>query len=188
MHIAIVLKKHLHKQKISLLGNMLGRVDAIYNQNILISTGALISFEYTTINNRTSLSSITLLDLPLYMAQQDILFVHHVFELITYLLPIGMNDKTIFDLCLHLFKKQNLSALEKKTFLCLLFYISGFIPFGIHKKIMQLSTHPIDMIRKESLHLADEYIIDEWLKACVQEHFTINGFKTRQFLHIHNLI
>lgn len=187
-HIALVLKKYNYKKKMALLTRSLGRIDVIYNQEILISAGILIHTEIIHTTHTIKAKNITLFDIPITLAKDDILFIHYILELIYYLAPIGSIEPSLFDLCLLLFSKEILTRLEKKYFICILFYVCGFSPLEMHKKIIKHHTSPIDIISQESLHLTDELTIDIWLKACIQEHPVMQSFKTRQFLSTHNLI
>lgn len=187
-HIALVLKKYNYKKKLALLTRSLGRVDAIYNQELVLSAGVLIETEIIDTPHTIKAKNISLFDMPIAFAKEDILFIHHVLELIYYLVPIGTVETSLFDLCLLLFSKQIFTNLEKKYFICILFYTCGFSSIEMHKKIINHHINPIDIMRQESLHLTDEHTINTWLKACIQEHPTMHRFKTRQFLFIHNLI
>lgn len=188
LHTAIVLKKQKNKQRLALLSPLLGRVDAIYNEPILLSSGSHISYTVSRTNEIIFIKNIDLVDLPLFLATEDLLFLHHVLELVAYLVPIGAIELQLFEICCFLYKQQTLSTLEKKMFLCVIFIAAGFPPPDNHKKIRLSRINPIDMIRRESLHLADEQTLNVWLKACINEHPNIDGFKTRQFLSTHNII
>lgn len=188
--VGIILRHYSYSvYKIACLDQQLGRIDLILSRQKSIMVGGLMQYTAEPKKNNYFIKSLSLIDIPLQLAQSDLLFFHHVLELIYFFVPVGTPPYELFDLLLFLYNNADQVWVQhrvlKKIFLCKLLLDIGVygemhIPMLAYiRKIVQL---PIDIIDPESLDLADEKMIDQWLQQCVETHPAISNFKTVHFL------
>ncbi len=125
--------------------------------------------------------------MPLLLAREDILFLHHVLELCYVLIPIGSCVKGIFDLLYQLYtSKKNIHTKQyKKIFLFKLLTTLGIYASDDLVRascFTSLHTMSIDTLDNYSLDLASEKALDNWLCHCIVEYAGVNSLKTIHFL------
>jgi hypothetical protein len=187
-HKGIVLKSwHTTKCKLALLDMRYGRIDASSYKSIH-SPGLLLSYTLESVRGRLMISDVMIENSPLYLAQEDILFLHHVLELCSTLIPIGSCTQGIFALLLTLYESHHqLQARQhKKLFIFKLLALLGIASCHYHMRVLtlhQLHTISIDTSMKESLHLESEKDLDNWLQHTIAEYTNIDQLQTIHFLH-----
>ena len=152
-----------------------------------IVAGAIISYFICKSGSYFSFSSMEIVDVPLCLAREQIVFLHHLLELCFYFLPQGGSSIFVFDQIILFYKDEVLlvTPLHKKIFLFKLFVSFGFYvehaPLSV-QLFYRLSSESIDSIVSSSLHLEIERLIDQWLCSCIGAHPKIKDFKTVRFL------
>ncbi len=151
--------------------------------------GTLLSYHTQLRGNLYFLHTVERLDMPLELARDDILFLHHAIELIYFCAPFSSAAPEIFALLYQLYQPSpvKLAADFKIAYLFKL-----LITLGMHPEESQfhdpfyylLAREPIDTIIKKSIHLDIKQALHEWVRACVLVHPLIHAFKTVHFLDV----
>ena len=133
------------------------------------------------------MNEIDLIDMPLALAKDDILFLHHVLEICYFCAPFSSNAPEIFDQVNQLYEKRHIP------------YCHNFKISFLFKLLIQLGMHPdeprfqdpfyyllaresIDTIMQKSIHLDIKQALHEWVRSCMLVHPLIHAFKTVHFL------
>lgn len=187
LHTGLVLFSFYPKKyKVALLDNKLGRIDAALMAP-RVKTGTLLEYNLSGRHGRYLVDHISIIDLPLSLAREDILFLHHVLELAFHFIPIGSCINGIFALLILLYKARSTAwnVTVKKIFLCKL-----FLALGVHQESETMHMRWIKEI--EAISLNNDAIkkldiscieaIDLWLAQCVAQHPYSQKFKTIKFL------
>lgn len=183
---AIVLKS-FSQHKYAILDSTQGRLDVITIKPVPI--GALISYQID--KERGTLIYITelnIINMPLVLAREDILFLHHIFELCFFFVPLGIYMPELFELCMFWYTVDSDSCRQpsvKKFFLFKLFMM-----FGMYSRLPDLSKSTLHILetlpmhKLTSVHFEDYQtsILNKWLQMCVADHPAISHFKTVHFL------
>jgi hypothetical protein len=186
-HTAIILKKlYPHEQKIALLDQKKGRINAHgFNQSFI--EGAIIHYSSETRYGALRIDEREYLYVPLQWGVRDILFLHHVLEICYHFIPLESCVDGIFDLLCMLFKHEESEWVPeaKKFFLCKLFLLLGmytqtnFMKTKIAANLLYISIE--DMIQLKIDH-HEQILIDQWLMHCIAQHHLGFDFKTIGFL------
>lgn len=187
---AIVLKNYFpQKYSLSLLMNKGGKITGVSNDIEHISRGSLIEFTIErSKKNPLFIYHIELHDAPLILAQEDILFLHHLLELCYNFIPVGSEALAAYELLklIYIPHEWMQKTICKKIYLFKLFVGLGIYPEDkrVRKASLQsLATSSfMNIIDKNIPH--DEHDITEWLRMCVTSHHHVNKFKTIHFLDI----
>ncbi|RTL06894.1 hypothetical protein EKK58_04245 [Candidatus Dependentiae bacterium] len=154
----------------------------------LLSIGSYIVYTKKQKGDVAFGECVSIEDLPLAIAKENIYFLHHIFEIIYAFTPVGKTIHGLFDHVLFLYHQPTNfyveDALWKKLFIGkILFLLSiykeeqkSIISF-FHK----INTLPIDRVTIESLHLAEEEALNNWLLTIFDMHQKLNKFKTTYF-------
>ena len=191
--VGIVLRKSSSsRNKIALIDKQYGRIECIVNA-LDKSVGTLLS--YTMSNRRDSffLRDIDSLHTPLSLGSSDLLFLHHIFELIYYFAPVGSCVGGVFDLLAFLYTIEHMliSMRFKKFFLFKLLTLLGVAPEIESLRslcIAQLKTIAVDRFDETMIDKEAEKKLDKWLWCCVLQHPYANEFKTVHFLEKNRMI
>jgi hypothetical protein len=187
-HKGIVLRTwHTKKSKIALLDAHYGRIDTNAYTPI-DSAGVLLTYGVESRRGRLIITDVRIENSPLYVAQEDILFLHHVLELCSLFVPVGSCTQGLFSLLLKLYEPRNyLQARQyKKFFIFKLLVLLGIASCHYHMRLLtvhQLHGCSIDTFVEESLHLESEKDLDSWLQHTIAEYSNIDQLKTVHFLH-----
>ncbi len=184
---AIILKTFLGKSsKITLFDQEFGKINAVY-AGTDIYAGALL--EYIAINKGHIffLKEVEIINAPLAIAREDILFVHHILELVYLCAPEHQRLPEIFELLQWLYNTQwqYHSMNIKKLFVLKLFLLLGIYSENLVRQapyLYQLLAEPIDIIATHALDLEIKQLLDHWLYECAASHPYINQLKTIAFL------
>lgn len=190
---AIVLKTYLpQKYKLCVLDDTLGKVMTVPNRED-IGYGTLILYHAREQQFIYFMHGIEIIDLPLILAKEDILFVHHVLELCYFFVPVGVRVPRLFQLLTNLYYSPALlhTNISKKLFLFQLFACLGLYPEGAHFQtpyFHQLSIASIDNFALQPIDLMIEQELDEWLLECIARHPCTHNFKTIHFLQNNRIL
>lgn len=185
--IGIILRKNeLLAHKLTILDKRQGKIECVSSITSL-SVGALIAYNMQQQNITYFISDITLIYIPLSLAQVDLLFLHHVIELMYYFTYVGNYLPEVFDLIAFLYSTEHtmMSIQAKKIFLLKLFISMDIMPevrHGYRNLIEQLTIIDIQRINTITISLSNEKELDKWLWYCVWQHPYVNKFKTVHFL------
>lgn len=181
------------KHNVIALCNTLGLQQIHFMQTKKPCIGSLIEYTYEQKQSTLFASWYSIIDVPFLIAKNDILFLHHIFEIIYFFSPIGSCTQGIFALMQLLYLKELslINPMAKKIFLCKLFFTLGLleehhVPDII--KLYKIINMPIDIPDNNSLDLAREEEIDQWLYRCISDHPAMHHFKTAHFLRIHRIV
>ena len=185
--VGIILKKdHSSQYKVVILDKVRGKIECVATTPSF-SAGTLITYNIRQERATHFISDSTLLYSPLSLAQTDILFFHHVLELIYYFTQIGNCAKDVFDLLAYLYATEHgaITMQFKKFFLLKLLTSMGSTPeidTSRTDTITQLNNIDIKQLNTMTIDAVDEKKLDRWLWCCVWQHPYVNEFKTVHFL------
>lgn len=182
----IILKTFFPKKmKMVLLDAQLGKIEGVPPHE-QFSCGSLLSYNARPKGNLYFLSEIHVIDVPLALARDDILFLHHILEICYFCAPFDANVPEIFNLLQQIYPQlaNPLGAPFKIAFLFKL-----LVSLGMHPQESQfqdsyyfmLARESIDTIVQKSLHLNTKQALHAWVYACISLHPLIHIFKTMHF-------
>lgn len=186
--IGIVLKEKLSKAEFFLLDRELGTIEVIPESRYIhrLCRGALITYNAQMYRGKYQIKSIDILHVPLELAQDDILFLHHLLEMCFFFIPSGIQHEAVFELLLKIYKMHYIYediAIKK------LLLVKFFILVGMHPEIKSTSglfsvaSLPIDAIPVTLNKLCiSEAEVNSWLTECVYMHPHASVFKTIRFV------
>src|ERR1700743_3259946 len=106
--VGIILKKNeLSPHKLIILDKIQGKIECVSSTSFL-SVGALITYNIKQKGLINFICDNTLIYIPLSLAQTDMLFFHHVLELIYYFTNIGNHCPEVFDLLSFLYTHEHI--------------------------------------------------------------------------------
>src|SRR5690606_32873093 len=117
--VGIVLRKTTgSRYKISLLDKNHGRMECVVDSSILC-VGSLVSYAFFEQRGGFFLRDVQVIYTPLSLGSSDLLFLHHILELLYYFAPVGSCVNGIFDLLAFLYTIEHMliSKIFKKFFL-----------------------------------------------------------------------
>jgi hypothetical protein len=183
----IVLKRMFSSRyKVALLDKQHGRIEPITYVSQM-TVGSLITYTLSEQRGNYFLAESQLLYIPLSLAKVDILFLHHVLELIYYFAPVGSSVSGVFDLLAFLYMAEHMlmSVQFKKFFLLKLLTLLGATPEmeSMHSSfISQMSAMAITQFDTMVIDVVAEKELDKWLWCCIWQHPYSKEFKTVHFL------
>ncbi len=183
----IVLKLFPTKHKIAVLDREHGIIEAVadpFLKTKRLCNGAYIVYTAQGQGRIYFLGNLDFIHVPFDWARQDILFLHHVLELVYYFLPPKSPHPDIFNLVRTLYASDTRgNRLFKKNFLIQFFLALGMYPEDefLLQKMHNFIENPVDDQGGERIHL-DEPYIDAWLISCIRMHPYNELFKTIHFL------
>lgn len=181
----IILKTFFPKKmKMVVLDQQLGKIEAVPPSD-LFTAGSLLAYHAQQRSHVYFLHEISLLDMPLHLAKDDILFLHHVLEICYFCVPFGSNVPEIFNAVMQLYQEHCLGYGFKIAFLFKLLILLGMHPDEPHFQdpfYYHLGRESIDTIMDKSIHLDTKQTLHEWVRSCIAIHPLIHAFKTMHFL------
>ncbi len=184
----IIIKSYLPgKQKLILVDQHHGKIEAIPN-NIRAHVSMFIAYNLQpTSGNHFFLTDVEIIDIPTRLVHEDLLFLHHIYELCFYCIPFGNCAKDVYSLLMLLYTHQLwfMHSLNKKLFLFKLVQYIGMHPDSEKLSIPSLHrfTHEsLDILMHETIDLEIESALDHWLTECIVAHPYNRSFKTAHFL------
>jgi hypothetical protein len=185
--VGIILRNNsASNNKVIILDKIQGKIECITTMPSL-SVGSLITYNIRQKQATHFISDSALIYIPLSLAQADILFFHHVLELVYYFIQIGDCAKEVFDLLAFLYSASIVTMTQqaKKFFLLKLLTSLGSVPEHNEirtKVITYLNTMDIKQLNEIIIDTTSEKELDRWLWCCVWQHPYVNEFKTVHFL------
>lgn len=185
----IILKTFFPKKmKMVVLDQQLGKIEAVPPSD-LFTAGSLLSYHPQQRSNIYFLYEISLIDMPLNLAKDDILFLHHVLEICYFCAPFDNSVPEIFTMILQLYHEnsQVYGYTFKIAFLFKLLILLGMHPDEPrfqHPFYYHLARESIDTIMDKSIHLDTKQTLHEWVRSCIAIHPLVHAFKTMHFLDI----
>lgn len=185
----IILKTFFPKKmKMVVLDQQLGKIEGVPPSDRFI-VGSLLSYHAQQRGTIYFLHEINLMDMPLWLAKDDILFLHHVLEICYFCAPFGSNVPEIFNAVMQLYQEHSTAYTRefKIAFLFKLLILLGMHPDEPHFQdpfYYHLARESIDTIMNKSIHLDTRQALHEWVRRCIAIHPQIHVFKTVHFLDI----
>lgn len=180
-HTGIIIKKHIQSHKFVLIDSALGKIVGFVAHRKL-HPGTLLMYTLNQRNNVVFIENIDIDVVPCAMAQDDILFLHHMLEICYYVLPVGVCARDVIILLQELYKKEEkLSWIYKKATIFKLMSILGLYPENnTTKKLLfhRLTTESIDTIAQTIIDLSIEPELTKWIHSCILVHPHAKFFKT----------
>lgn len=170
------------------LDHDLGKIEAVPPGD-RYTAGAVISYHAHMRGQIYFLYDIELIDMPLALAKEDILFLHHVIELIYFCAPFSQSMPEIYAILYQLYcPAETLLSNDFK----IVYLFKLLVTLGMHPekpefqdaKYYILARESIDTILNKSIHLEIKQALHEWVRACVLVHPLIHVFKTVHFLDL----
>jgi hypothetical protein len=184
--IAFVLKHYAPKRNVvALLDRRLGRIVAICNREPL-SAGTLIAYQLRRQQDRYFIDNIDILHAPFEIAQQHLLFLHHMLEICYYFIPEGSRTSRVYDLLLYVVTDPPMCRQRQKNILFLLFTLLGMYPdeVAICREYAQALQHEsFELILATKIDRTIEKYIPRWLYQCITMHACAQNFKTLHYLN-----
>ena len=151
--------------------------------------GSLVSYRAEEWRNSYRLYDIELLALPESWVMQDILFLHHILELIAYFMQPSQRNYELFSWCNTLYQSVIYESKKllffKKFFLCRLFIVLGMYPELNAKQdetLFFLISGSVDIMLNDQYHELLDKKMSTWLYVCLQDHVGKSHLKTFDFL------
>jgi hypothetical protein len=174
------------KMKMIVLDDHLGKIEAVPPSDKYI-TGSLISYYAQMRGQIYFLHTIELLDMPLALAKDDILFFHHVLEIVYFSTPFSSSVPEIYGLVQQLYGPYYGPHTNEFK---IVFLFKLLVALGMHPEETRfhdpnyylLARESIDTIINKSIHLDIKRALHEWVRACVLVHPLVHVFKTMHFL------
>lgn len=185
LYTGIVLKHHVpYKHTIALFDRALGHIRAIAVHNKL-SAGTVLAYTMASADQRFFIKNLTILDIPINLAKNNILFFHHIIELCYSFIPEGVTSERIYDLLLFVFSQEAISKQKKKRILCILYVLLGLYvddesPYNAY--VYELAREPFDAMIDKDVDGNIEKIISRWLYQCIMIYVYKENLKTAHFL------
>lgn len=185
--VGIILKKNERSpNKVIILDKLHGKIECV-TQDSSFSAGSLITYNVRQKGRIHFISDSTLVYIPLSLASTDMLFFHHILELIYYFTHVGNCAEEVFDLLAFLYSYENstITRQYKKLFLLKLLTSMGSVPELVEIRtdfITHLNSLAVKQLTQRIISLSDEQELDRWLWYCVWQHPYVNEFKTVHFL------
>lgn len=173
MQSAIVIRSFVpYSYKLALYNDTQGYHELRYTKLSGVFSGALCYYDYTSIHNNTAIGFLEIIDVPHEWAKRDLVFLHHVLEIIFSYVPFQNGCALLLE---HLLKLYKICPIEdenfyKKIFICRIFSLLGIYPEnreGFDQKFLCLISAPIDIMLNVQTTLM-HYDVDAWIQGCIQ--------------------
>ena len=182
----IVLKHFVPKrQKLALLDKVLGRIEVVTTREAL-STGTVVEYQLYSKKCWYVADRLEIIAMPFAVARDDVLFLHHILEIVYHFIPEGMRAQRVYELLLFVYDMGVLSVEQKKIALSVLFALLGIYPEDAPAYVSFMQTllaEPFAIMFKRKIDTRVEKYIAGWLYQCIMVHAGAQQFKTIHFLH-----
>lgn len=188
MNHGIVIRSFMpHRHKCAIFDHQLGMIEAtFFKQPLMYRVYHGMALEYSTFadGTRHRLDDIRIVAVPQAWVAQDVLFFHHLLEVVWFFVLYGQQQEALFELLQVLYQQPfwDEDELFKRWFLCRIFTVIGVypsdydsfdpnffgtisLPYGALAKICRNDT----LITRE---------LARWLRGCVATHPQSDLFKT----------
>ncbi len=175
--------------RIIMLDKKEGMIELLSYQSHRLQVGYMLEYQTVLKQNSTHLKEYTITRLPDYLITTNIFFLHHIFELLYYFVPIGSCTQYLFLFLNELYayneKHGTLNNDHKRFFLIRLFYLIGIYEQEdqeFQNLLQSLILIPIDRFNNKTLDLPERKKIDFWLHLCIESHPASKLFITKNIL------
>lgn len=197
-HQAIVVRSFLpNRHKVSLFDASAGRIEATVcsrsaaRMQGACMQGALITYERQVWRDTTILQEVALQKLPQAWVCEDLLFLHHILEMIHYFSPEQSHARSVFDFLSFLYEEKPDPAqdlvLVKRLFVAKLFALLGVYPEGVERTRLRSLFYMLACGEKEQIQqMSDEQLhvaLRTWIWGCIQTHPQAEKFMTLSFVN-----
>lgn len=187
-HTGIVLRNFSpQKNKLALIDDRLGRIDGAFFSGTPY-TGALLQYHISHRSGHYLVDQMNMINVPLSLARNDILFLHHVLEMCYYFIPIGSCIEGIFNLLQLLYAAHSVhwDTMAKYLFLFRLFSQLGMHPERYQlppSLVQQLNALSLNSMQENEFSESDKKHMRNWLQHCLMQHPDVARFNTVYFLN-----
>jgi hypothetical protein len=186
-----------HKGKIVVLTKSLGKVHVISPYAInRIRPGMHIMCTLHHFNESTYQTlHIDILQVPNLKSIHDLYWLHHIFEICYYMLPLASPCQEIFDHLTHtwaLLSNNHINPLchmiFKKYVVARLLFLLGYYPHNEQFSSLFIDFAELRTVKSLQVYLAKlnakhKTTIDAWIMECLQNHPSYAQFKTPRFIY-----
>lgn len=169
---------------VSVIDELQGRFIATTFRPLLV--GGLYEYDLVPFGKIYSLFHEELVMLPFDIAQQDILFLHHILEICLLFAPVGSCAQGVFQLFFYLYTNSlsSLSQKFKKFVIFKLLSLLGIWPHELvnNKFFFRIAETPIDRLNQEIIDLVSEKEIGHWIYQSMRYDPIFEKMKTKLFL------
>jgi hypothetical protein len=164
------------RSRIIMLDEKEGMIELLNYQSHRLQVGYCLEYQTVTKNSSIYLKDYTITHSPHYLITTNIFFLHHLFELFYYFVPIGSCTQYLFLFLKELYayneKTGTMNNDHKRFFLIKFFYLIGIQEQDQHLQALlhDLASIPIDRFNNKILDLPERKKIDFWLQLCIQSH------------------
>src|SRR5947208_2143747 len=110
LHHGIVIHSHMpYKQRCALLDRRLGMIECVfYKQPVMhrVHHGMFLEYGLAEQGSLYQLEQVAILATPARWVTQDILFMHHFFEVLRFFLGYGQHNHQVYDVVMMLYKEM----------------------------------------------------------------------------------
>ncbi|OGB96997.1 hypothetical protein A3F06_01435 [candidate division TM6 bacterium RIFCSPHIGHO2_12_FULL_36_22] len=189
--IGIVLKKQFpRQQKISLLDQTYGRIEAVpisMHAIARVSHGSLVEYVAEQQGHHFILHDMQLLATLPRITEQNMLFFHHILEIVYFDVPLGAISEDVFHLLISI--QQHLTYICAETNLQKLALGKLYLLLGadVHSSvevILQKTLQSPDILQMIAIEVdqTSKHALDAWVHNYIQTHPCAHMFKTINFL------
>lgn len=164
------------RSRIIMLDEKKGMIELLNYQSHRLQVGYCLEYQTVAKNSCLYLKDYTITHSPHYLITTNIFFLHHLFELFYYFVPIGSCTQYLFLFLKELYayneKTGTMNNDHKRFFLIKFFYLIGIQEQDQHLQSLlhDLASIPIDRFNNKILDLPERKKIDFWLQLCIQSH------------------
>jgi hypothetical protein len=188
IHFGIVLQSpSCSKYKYIIFDQWFGKIEGVlrtkkyYNQ---ITRSMLVRYAIQEKGSNYLIDVVDLDDFPDQWVIQDLIFFHHVLELMEHCVPYNQPYENLFNLLYLLYSylpSDGCVNLFKKWWLCRFFFITGLHPDNyvtFSADFLNLISSPFDtMVNRITSSACYNTELMRWLKGCRDAHAPSSGFK-----------
>jgi len=153
------------------------------------STGSILQYTLRKKARIHDLENAVLCEQPLVACYDDILFVHHVLEILWAFLPDDDPHPDVYDWYIQLYQPdyRAMTYAQKIAWLCALFFKLGIYPpptgslYTFSYLVSLISRGQLSNVSDKSEGALEHLVV--WLRQCLETHPAEYRFKTNHFLH-----
>lgn len=184
----IIIYKAAYHSKATILDDTNTMHHVFIQSKKMLSIGSFIAYTKTQKGESCFGECISIEDMPLLIAKEDIYFLHHIFEIVYSFMPIGKTINGLFEHVFFLYTESITMYMQhmlwKKLFIGRLLFLLGIYKEeekAIVSFLHKINHVPIDRMSIESLDLVEEETLNNWLLTIFSMHQKLNKFKITYF-------
>lgn len=175
--------------RIIMLDKKEGMIELFSYHSHRLQVGYELTYEAIQKHNNTHLKEYTITHWPHYLITTNIFFLHHIFELLYYFVPVGSCTQYLFLFLNELYtyneEHGTMNNDHKRFFLIKFFHLIGIYEQEdeeFQTLLKSLVSIPIDSFNNKILDLPERKKIDFWLHLCIESHPASKLFITKNIL------